>query len=399
MEVDSLAKLRAAFVSTFPPRKCGLATFTADLMEAIASLKVWPEPQAVAITHADNPLEYDRRVGFEIIQEEESSYVAAAHWLNRAPVDVVMIEHEYGIFGGPNGAYILTFLKHLKKPALTTLHTVLPQPDRARADIIRALAARSMGLVVLAHKGRDLLVRRYGIPSEKIHMIRHGVPKRPTASPEELKAKYGLSGRVVISTFGLLHPGKGMEYVLEALPEVVGEHPEAVYLILGQTHPEVKKHSGEAYREYLHGKVDGLGLTEHVRFVNHYLTQEELMEYLALTDIYITPYLDPQQISSGPLAYAVALGKAVISTPYLCARELLAGGRGILVPFQNSAAIETALKELLSNPERRAEIAARARAFGETLFWPAVARSYVELMEAAVAQATAASTEPVGAGR
>lgn len=394
-----MAELQAAFVSTFPPRKCGLATFTADLMEAIAGLRVWPEPHAVAVTHADNPLEYDSRVKFEIIQEEESSYAAAAAWLNRAPVDVVMIEHEYGIFGGPNGAYILTLLRHLKKPALVTLHTVLPQPDKARADIIRALAAKSQGLVALAYKGRDLLVRRYGIPGDKIHMIRHGVPVAPAASAEELKAKYGLSGREVLCTFGLLHPGKGIEYVLEALPQVVRRHPETIYLILGQTHPEVKKHSGEAYREYLHGKVDGLGLAEHVRFVNHYLSQEELMEYVALTDIYITPYLDPEQISSGPLAYAVALGKAVISTPYLCARELLARGRGILVPFQNSAAIGTALEELLSSPARRAELAARAQAFGQTLSWPAVARSYVELLEQVVAEAAVRRREPLGAGR
>ncbi|BCV24003.1 glycosyltransferase family 4 protein [Gelria sp. Kuro-4] len=394
-----MAQLQAAFVSTFPPRKCGLATFTADLMQAIAGLGVWPEPQAVAITHADNQLEYDHRVRFEIIQEEESSYAAAANWLNRTPVDVVMIEHEYGIFGGTNGAYVLTLLKHLKKPALVTLHTVLPRPDRARADIIRALAAGSEGLVVLAHKGRDLLVRRYGIPGEKIHMIRHGVPAAPAATAEELKEKYGLAGRTVISTFGLLHPGKGIEYVLEALPGVVRRHPEAVYLILGQTHPEVKKHSGEAYREYLHGKVDGLGLAEHVRFVNHYLSQEELMEYLKLTDIYITPYLDPEQISSGPLAYAVALGKAVIATPYLCARELLARGRGILVPFQNSTAIGTELAGLLADPARRAELAERAGAFGETLSWRAVAQSYVELMEQAALQAAAERRAPMGVGR
>lgn len=394
-----MAQLQAAFVSTFPPRKCGLATFTADLMEAISGLKVWPEPLAVAVTHADAPLEYDERVRYEIIQEEESSYVAAANWLNRAPVDVVMIEHEYGIFGGTNGAYVLTLLKHLKKPALVTLHTVLPRPDRARADIIRTLAAESVGLVVLAYKGRDLLVRRYGIPGEKIHMIRHGVPAAPAASAEELKEKYGLTGRAVISTFGLLHPGKGIEYVLAALPALVREHPEVIYLILGQTHPEVKKHSGEAYREYLHGKVDGLGLADNVRFVNHYLTQEELMEYLKLTGIYVTPYLDPEQISSGPLAYAVALGKAVIATPYLCARELLARGRGILVPFQNSAAIGAALAELLGNPARCAELAARAGAFGETLGWRAVAQTYVELMEQAAAQAAAERQAPVGVGR
>jgi glycosyltransferase involved in cell wall biosynthesis len=393
-----MAHLRTAFVSTFPPRKCGLATFTADLMEAIAGLGTYPEPVAVAISHADSRPQYDNRVKYEIIQEEESSYLAAAAWLNQAPVDVVMVEHEYGIFGGTHGNYILKLLKHLKKPALVTLHTILPRPDRARAEIMRSLATNSEGLVALAYKGRDLLVRRYGIPEEKIYVIRHGVPEPPAASAQELKEKYQVTGRTVLCTFGLLHPGKGIEYVLEGLPQVVRQYPDTLYLVLGQTHPEVKKHSGEAYREYLQGKVDGLGLTNHVRFVNHYLSQEELMEYLALTDIYITPYLDPEQISSGPLAYAVALGKAVVSTPYLCARELLARGRGMLVPFKDSAAMEEALLQLLSNPARRAEMAARAGSFGKTLSWSAVARSYLELMEQAVARASA-QREPAGAGR
>lgn len=379
--------LQTCFISTFPPRKCGLATFTQDLVEAMARLQVGPDPWVVAVTHADMPLQYDNRVQLEIKQEEKDSYAAAARWLNAAPVDVVMIEHEYGIFGGEYGSYILSLLKKLDKPALVTLHTVLPEPQREQADIMRGLAKYSAGMVSLAEKGRDILMRRYGIPGDKIHVIRHGVPAMPTKEPAVLKKKYNLAGRQVISTFGLLHPGKGIEYALAALPEVVAEHPEVIYLILGQTHPEVQKRYGDAYVDSLRQQVKRLGIKKNVQFVNRYLSQDELMEYLALTDIYITPYLNPEQISSGPLAYAVALGKAVVSTPYLCAKELLANGRGLLVPFTASQALAQALLELLGNEAKRAQIAGRAAEFGRSLSWPAVAQQYLEVMEQVAAPA------------
>ena len=381
--------LQSCFVSTFPPRKCGLATFTEDLAEAMTGLKLGPEPWVVAITHADRPLEYDERVRYEIRQEDEASYVAAARWLNASPVDVVMIEHEYGIFGGEYGSYVLTLLKHLTKPALVTLHTVLPEPRREQAEIMRALAQYSAGMVSLAEKGREILMRRYGIAGDKIYVIRHGVPPTPKEQPAVLKEKYNLAGREVISTFGLLHPGKGIEYVLKALPQVVAQHPETVYLVLGQTHPEVQRRYGETYVEGLRRQVKQLGIEGNVSFVNRYLSQDELMEYLALSDICITPYLDPEQISSGPLAYAVALGKAVVSTPYLCAKELLAGGRGVLVPFRASEAITGALLELLESRSKRAQIAGRAAEFGRSLSWEAVARRYFELMEGVAAEAAA----------
>jgi glycosyltransferase involved in cell wall biosynthesis len=268
-----MAHLQTCFVSTFPPRKCGLATFTEDLVEATAELGVGPEPWVVAVTHADRPLKYDRRVRFEIRQEDEASYKEAARWLNAAPVDVVMIEHEYGIFGGEYGSYVLTLLENLRKPALVTLHTVLPEPRQEQADIMRGLASYGAGMVSLAEKGRDILRQRYGLPGEKIHVIRHGVPPAPKEQPAVLKKKYGLVGREVISTFGLLHPGKGIEYVLKALPDVVAQHPETIYLVLGQTHPEVQKRYGEAYLESLQGQVKRLGLKDNVSFVNRYLSQ------------------------------------------------------------------------------------------------------------------------------
>ena len=376
-----MMQVQTCFVSTFVPRKCGLATFTEDLVEATAALGAGPPPWVAAITHADKPLQYDSRVRFEIKQEEQSSYVAAAKWLNTSPVDVVMIEHEYGIFGGECGAYVLTLLENLTKPALVTLHTILPKPSPEQAEIMRGLAAFSEGLVSLAQKGRDILMSSsYGLPGEKIHVIRHGVPPAPKAKPAALKKKYDLDSRQVISTFGLLHPGKGIEYVLGALPKVVAKHPEVMYLVLGQTHPEVQKKYGETYLEALRAQAERLGLKDNVIFVNRYLDQDELMEYLALTDIYVTPYLNPEQISSGPLAYAVALGKAVVSTPYLCAEELLADGRGMLVPFRTKEPLSEALLELVGNRALREKIETRTRKFGRTLSWSAVARKYADLM-------------------
>lgn len=388
---------RFCFVSTFPPRKCGLATFTEDLAEAMAALRLGPAPWVVAVTKKKEPLAYDRRVRLEIEQENRASYAAAASWLNAAPVETVMIEHEYGIFGGDFGSYILTLLEQLTKPALVTLHTVVPEPEREQLDIMRGLAEYSQGLVSLAEKGREILMRRYGIDGDKIFVIRHGVPPAPEAGPRLLKEKYGLAGKKVLSTFGLLHPGKGIEYVLRALPKVVARHPETCYLVLGQTHPEVQQRYGDAYVKALTAQVERLGIKDNVVFVNRYLSQTELMEYLALSDVCLTPYLNPEQISSGPLAYAVALGKAVISTPYLCAQELLADGRGLLVPFRADGAIATALLGLLDDDDRRRKLAGRAAEFGRSLSWGAVARKYWRLMDE-VAQ-DKAGREPLALGR
>ena len=279
---------------------------------------------------------------------------------------------------------MLTLLKNLTKPTLVTLHTVLPEPRQKQADIMRALAKYSDGMVSLAEKGREILIRRYGILGEKIHVIRHGVPPGPKETPEVLKEKYDLAGKEVLSTFGLLHPGKGIEYALRALPKVVAKYPETVYLILGQTHPEVQKRYGETYVEGLKRQVRQLGLSDNVIFVNRYLSQDELMEYLALTDIYITPYLNPEQISAGRW-HAWHWVRQWCLHLHLCAKELLAGGRVGWYRLE-IAKLWQGVAGAWGNKAVRRQMAGRAAAFGKSLSWEAVAKRYQEVMEQVAAR-------------
>lgn len=372
-------RLKAAYVSTFPPRQCGLATFTADLTAAIDALGRLDPSLVVAITRRGQDLCYPTNVEYQIIQEDRSSYVQAANFINRSKVDVVVIQHEFGIFGGTNGNYLLSLLSNLRKPVITTFHTVLPHVDSHRKALVQEIAAHSAAVVALAHKGKEILTHVYKIAPAKIHVIHHGVPVLALPPADVLKQRFGWTGRRLLCTFGLLHPGKGIEYVLKALPQVIKAHPDVLYLILGQTHPEVQRRQGEAYRETLERLVADLHLEEHVLFVNRYLTQEELLTYLQMIDIYLTPYLEPQQISSGTLAYAVCLGKTIISTPYLYAQEMLACGRGLLVPFADAASLALALEEVLANPQKALELGQNARAFGQQMTWPRVAESYIDL--------------------
>ncbi|MGB9886587.1 MAG: glycosyltransferase family 4 protein [Moorellales bacterium] len=378
-------RLEVAYVSTFPPRQCGLATFTSDLTAAIDATGRLAPSQVVAINHRGQDLVYPAQVSQIIVQEDRSSYVRAANFLNRSRVDVVVVQHEFGIFGGTNGNYLLSFLSHLRKPVVTTFHTVLPNVDSHRKALVQEIAAHSAAVVVPAQKGKEILTQVYKIAPGKIHVIHHGVPVLDLPSKEELKERHGWQDRQLLCTFGLLHPGKGIEFVLQALPPVVEKHPEVLYLILGQTHPEIIRRHGEAYRNKLENLVTQLGLKNHVRFVNSYLSQEELLSYLQMTDIYITPYLEPQQISSGTLAYAVCLGKAIISTPYLYAQEMLAGGRGILVPFADAEAMAVALEEVLADPRKARALSHAAREFGRQMTWPQVAEAYVDLVHDVVA--------------
>lgn len=372
-------RLEVAYVSTFPPRQCGLATFTADLTAAIdASGRLKPS-LVLAVTHRGQNLSYPANVKYQIIQEDRSSYVQAANFINRSKVDVVVIEHEFGIFGGTNGNYILSLMSNLRKPVITTFHTVLPNVDSHRKALVQEIAAHSAAVVALAHKGKEILTHVYKIAPAKIHVIHHGVPVLSLPPADVLKQRFGWAGRRLLCTFGLLHPGKGIEYVLKALPQVVKDHPDVLYLILGQTHPEVQRRQGETYRETLERLVAELHLEKHVLFVNRYLTQEELLTYLQMTDIYLTPYLEPQQISSGTLAYAVCLGKTIISTPYLYAQEMLACGRGILVPFADVGSLALALEEVLADPQKALELSRNARTFGQQMTWPRVAEAYIDL--------------------
>lgn len=370
---------RVVYVSTYPPRRCGLATFTRDLVEAGDATGLLGPSAVVAIGEVPGEYAYDPHVVLEVIQDRRADYAAVAADINRLDADVVNLQHEFGIFGGEDGAFVLDLIENLRRPLVTTLHTVLSRPDARKVRIIRRVAERSQVIVVMARRAVDLLSGVYGIPAEKVVLIPHGAPAAPAEPRGDIRRRLGLGGRFVLCTLGLINPGKGIEYALEALPEVVADHPEVLYLVLGQTHPGVKRHMGEAYRDHLLGLVERLGLGRHVRFVDAYLSQRDLVAYLAASDVYLTPYLGRDQITSGTLAYAVALGKAIVSTPYVYAEEMLAGGAGILVPFRDPRAIAAALRTLITRPRLRGRLEGRTAARGWSLSWSKVAHQYARL--------------------
>ncbi|MBD5656013.1 MAG: glycosyltransferase family 4 protein, partial [Candidatus Eremiobacteraeota bacterium] len=333
----------------------------------------------------DEPGGEDRVYGANVIarlqQDDRASYKRIARTINAHPSELLDIQHEYGLFGGADGAWLLDVLEELEKPVVVSLHTVLPEPTDSHRSVARRLCERADAVVVLSQTGKDILVDGYGVDPSKLHVIHHGVPDMPFRTTDAGKAKFGLAGRTVISTFGLISRGKGLEYGIEAMRTVVQGHPEALYLILGQTHPGVRRFEGESYREELSALVASYGLQDNVRLIDKYLEFDELIDYLGATDIYLTPYLNPVQIVSGTLAYAVGLGKAVVSTPYLYAKELLAESRGKLAPFRDPGGIAEAVTSLLDDPWLRRAIERRAYRFGRQMTWPHVARAYTRVFE------------------
>ena len=337
------------------------------------------------IVAIDEPGGEGRTYGPNVIarlqQDDRASYKRIARTINAHPAQLLDIQHEYGLFGGADGAWLLDMLEDLDKPVVVSLHTVLPQPTDSHRAVARRLCERADAVVVLSETGRDILIDGYGVDPAKLHVIHHGVPDVPFRSTDAAKAKFGLAGRTVVSTFGLISRGKGLEYGIEAMRTVVKSHPEALYLILGQTHPGVRRHEGESYRDELNALVAAYGLQNNVRLVDKYLEFDELIDYLGATDIYLTPYLNPVQIVSGTLAYALGLGKAVVSTPYLYAKELLANGRGKLAPFRDPGGIAEAVGALLDDPWLRRAIERRAYRFGRQMTWPHVARAYARVFD------------------
>jgi len=463
------AGFKMVLVSTFPPRQCGLATFSEDLIAGMEAHLAGSTVQVAALSNA--AYSYPERVKWEIAQESRESYMNVANLINSSAMDLVLVQHEFGIFGGQNGEFVVDFLKALRPPIVTTFHSVLLEPDDHHYAIVRQIGELSSALVVMAQKGKETLVARYGIPQWKIHVIHHGVPdldgasfspapsagsftqsgdhrmvlklQKPlparsrvaetkedlvvaaggshpatavltsnvapfavdkvdrlcrleagpdinrTAYPrnegtykpvDQMKRDLGYEGKQVLTTFGLLSPSKGIEHVLRALPSIVERHPEVVYLVLGETHPVVKRLYGESYRRKLKKWVKEMGIEDHVSFVDRYLSKEDLLTYLRITDIYITPYPNPEQISSGTLAYAVGMGKAVVSTPYIYAQELLNQGRGILVEFQNPKSIAEAVNRLLDDPSLKARLEANAREYGREMTWTKVGRRYLDVI-------------------
>lgn len=377
--------LTVAMVSTYPPRECGLATFTRDLSRALreAGVRTW----IVAMDEEGAGYAYGPEVRLQIHEDAVEEYHAAAQAVNRSDAQVVNLQHEFGIFGGEWGEYVLEFVDRLDRPLVLTLHTVLPDPPAPARRIVRALCRRSVAVVVMSPSAVDLLESRYGVPRARVHLVWHGVPAIEPVPKDEAKRRLGLEGHLVLSTFGLVSPSKGIEDVLDALPSVVSQHPQVKYLVLGETHPNVRRREGEWYRNMLLEKVRKLGLGRHVRFENRFLRDEEIVAYLQATDVYVTPYHNPDQIVSGTLSWAVAAGCAVVSTPYRYAADLLSDGRGVLVPFRDPAALGRALSELLADPERRARLGERAYAAGLAMRWPRVAARYAALFEAALEQA------------
>jgi glycosyltransferase involved in cell wall biosynthesis len=368
---------RVAMIGNHTPRQCGIGTFTADLMEAVSARFSHLDCFALAMNDRREGYDYPPQVRYTINADELASYRRAADFLNASSVDVVSLQHEYGIFGGQAGSHILPLLRELRMPIVTTLHTILREPNAHQREVMAELTRLSERLVVMSKRGAQFLRDVHGVDNAKIDIIHHGIPNVPSIDPAHYKEQFNIGEKSVLLTFGLLSPDKGIENVIEALPAILERFPDVVYVVLGATHPHILKHHGEAYRESLEALADRLGVRENVHFHNRFVPREELTQFLRAADIYITPYLKPEQITSGTLAYAVGSGKAVISTPYYYAEELLAGGRGILVPWRDPKAIAGEVMGLLSEPEKCTALQQRAAEYGREMVWPAVAGRYM----------------------
>lgn len=374
---------RVAFIGNYLPRQCGIATFTTDLCEAIATEFPGTTCLALPVNDTEDGYAYPARVRFELTEKDVNSYLRAANFLNINNVDLVCLQHEYGIFGGRAGAHILALLRELRMPVVTTLHTVLREPNDDQRAVMEELAALSNRLVVMSERGAQFLREVYQIPAEKIDLIPHGIPDVPFVDPSFHKDLFGVEGKMVLLSFGLLSTNKGIENVITALPQILAKHPNVVYIVVGATHPHVLQREGESYRNSLEWLAQEKGVEGSVIFYNRFVSLEELIEFISATDIYITPYLTAAQITSGTLAYTVGAGKAVISTPYWYAEEMLAEERGALVPFNDPAAMAEQVIELLDNESKRHAMRKRAYVFGREMIWPKVAKRYMESFERA----------------
>ncbi|MEW6443628.1 MAG: glycosyltransferase family 4 protein [bacterium] len=368
-----------ALVGNHLPRRCGIATFTSDLLEALSTLSDGTECWAVAMNDMRRGYPYPPQVRFDIHDGDPREYRLAADFLNMQSVDVVCVQHEFGIFGGHHGAYILQLLRNLRTPVVTTLHTVLDNPGPGERAVLAELTRLSDRLVVMSLKAGKILMEVYGVPRGKIVLIPHGIPDIPFMDPSFYKDQFGVEGRKVILTLGLLSPNKGIEYMIEALPQIVARHPEAVYIVLGATHPHVKRAQGESYRQGLQLRAEESGVAAHLMFHDRFVELRELCEFLGCADIYVTPYLNREQIVSGTLAYALGSGKATVSTPYWYAVEMLAEDRGKLVPFRDSGSLAGQIVALLDDEVERAAIRKRAYTYCRRMIWKEVARQYLEL--------------------
>lgn len=379
-----MENMKIAVIGNYLPRQCGIATFTTDLCDALAGqLKQSAEClTAVVMDDIDKGYAYADRVGFQIRVNVQSDYLHAAEFLNVHQFDAAILQHEFGIFGGKDGSHIFHLIKNLRMPVIATLHTVLKNPTDGQRAVIQKLAQYTEALVVMAHKARTLLIDSYGIEDSKIIFIPHGIPDVPFSKSGScsFKTRLGLKSRKMILTFGLLSPGKGIEVMLNAMPGIIESHPDVSYIVLGETHPHIIKDSGDAYRQRLYQMVSRLGLEDHVLFHNRFVDLETLIQYMTSADLYVSPYLNEEQIVSGTLSYAVGMGTAVVSTPYWNAQELLAEGRGCLVPFNDPVALAEKINHLLDHEEERYEIRKKGYQFSRSAIWKAVSSKYINLV-------------------
>ncbi|SFR80334.1 glycosyltransferase family 4 protein [Sphingomonas jatrophae] len=377
---------RIAMIGNFPPRLCGIATFTADTRAALVAAYPDIPVDIYAMNDRGEGYEYPQDVVCTIAQGELEEYRAAARRINDSGADVLVVQHEYGIFGGNAGNLLLRLLDRVDLPVVVVLHTVLENPDVDQRTVLDALARRASRLIVMAQKGRDILARVHGLSPDRIAVVPHGVPDRPFKTTAAMKARFGLSGHTVLLTFGLLSPNKGIETMIRALPGIVARQPDALYVVLGATHPHLVAREGEAYRESLAALAEELGVAQHLRFIDGFVAQDELLDHLEAADVYVTPYLNEAQITSGTLSYAVAMGKPVVSTPYWHAVELLGDGTGLLVPFGDSVGFAQTIGDLLAHRAKLDTYRRRAWDAGREMTWEKLAHAYMTIFRDAVAR-------------
>lgn len=374
---------RIAVIGNSLPRRCGIATFTTDLQQSISTSRPTVETCIVAMTDHGQAYDYPKAVAFQIQDDKIEEYIRAADFLNAGRFDTICLQHEFGIFGGEAGGHILELLSRLTMPVVTTFHTVLANPTATQRAVMERIVDSSSKVVVMANKGRELLRSVYQVPDDKIEVIAHGIPDVAFVAPDAAKARLGFDGKSVVLTFGLLSPNKGIEVMIDAMPSILERRADTVYVVLGATHPNLVRDQGEAYRNRLMRRVHELGVEDHVVFLDRFVDLSTLLEFISMCDVYVTPYLNEAQMTSGTLAYSFGLGKPVVSTPYWHARELLANGRGVLVPFGDATAIGSKIAELLTDDVRRQAMCRRAYAVSRTMTWERTAEHYMSVFESA----------------